>query len=359
LAAQESIFYLGINRAPVAVQLWLCRAATANFCKQITQLLLQRRAALGAFITMQHYRSLEEVNLQNSWLTVGVFDGVHRGHQQMIQKLSAGAHMIDAPAVVLTFHPHPASVLGGHEIKCLTLPDERAELLGSLGVDVVITQPFTRELSMVTAYEFMSRLTRQLGLKHLLIGYDFALGKGREGNATRLTEIGLELGYTVEVVPALSDESGVISSTAIRKLIEVGNVAEGARLLGHPYSLHGPVMHGDERGRTINVPTANIAYPPEKMIPAKGIYACWAYLHDKKYLAAINIGTNPTFTPDKQTLNVEAHLLDFRQEIYGEDLRLEFVGRLRDELKFDSVEQLLEQIWKDIEDTKRIVQNSA
>jgi riboflavin kinase / FMN adenylyltransferase len=304
---------------------------------------------------MQHYSSLEEVNLQNAWLTVGVFDGVHRGHQQIIKKLTADAHANDAPAVILTFDPHPASVLSGQEIKCLTLPDERAELLGNLGIDVVITERFTRELSAVTAYDFMSRLKHHLGLQHMLIGYDFALGKGREGNATRLTEIGSALGYTVEVVPALSDESGVISSTAIRKLVEVGNVAEATHLLGRFYSVHGPVMRGDGRGKTINVPTANLAYSPEKMIPAKGIYACWAYLNDKKYQAAINIGTNPTFTPDKQTPNVEAHLLDFQRDIYEEDLRLEFVARLRDELRFDSVEKLLEQIWKDVEITRQIL----
>jgi riboflavin kinase/FMN adenylyltransferase len=312
----------------------------------------------GVFIDMQHYRSLDEVNLQNSWLTVGVFDGVHRGHQQIINQLTTGAHANDAPAVVLTFDPHPATVLTGRELKCLTLPDERASVLATLGVDVVVTERFTRELSSVSAYEFMRRLTRRLGLRHLMIGYDFALGKGREGNATRLTEIGSELGYTVEVVSALSDESGVISSTEIRKLIEVGNVAEAARLLGHPYSLHGPVIHGDGRGRTIQVPTANIAYPHEKMIPARGIYACWAYLRGSKYCAAINIGINPTFTPDKQIPNVEAHLLDFHEEIYNEDLRLEFVARLRDELRFDSVDKLLEQIWKDIEDTKRILQGN-
>ena len=305
--------------------------------------------ALGVFINMQHYRSLEEVNLQKSWLTIGVFDGVHRGHQEIIKKLTTGAHANDAPAVVLTFNPHPASVLSGQDIKCLTLPDERADLLGKLGVDVVITEPFTRELSTVSAHDFMSRLTLRLGLQHLLIGYDFALGKGREGNAARLTEIGSELGYALEVISALSDESGVISSTEIRKLIELGNVAEAARLLGHPYSLHGPVIHGDARGRTINVPTANIGYSTEKMIPAKGIYACWAYLDDKKYRAAINIGTNPTFTPDKRSANIEAHLLDFRREIYGEDVRLQFVARLRDELKFDSVDVLIDQIWKDVE----------
>jgi riboflavin kinase/FMN adenylyltransferase len=305
---------------------------------------------------MQHYRSLEEVNLQNSWLTVGVFDGVHRGHQQIIRDLTTGAHTNEAPAVVLTFDPHPATVLTGRELKSLTLPDERAALLEELDVDVVITERFTRELSAVSAHDFMSRLTRRLGLRHLMIGYDFALGKGREGNAARLTEIGSELGYTVEVVPAVSDESGVISSTEIRKLIEVGNVAEARRLLGHPYSLHGPVIHGDGRGKTIKVPTANIAYSHAKMIPARGIYACWASLGDERYQAAINIGTNPTFTPDKQTPNVEVHLLDFqRGDIYGEDLHLEFVTRLRDELKFDSVDVLVAQIWKDVANARKVL----
>lgn len=305
---------------------------------------------------MQHYRSYEDLQLEYSWLTVGVFDGVHLGHQQIIKKLTAGAHENGVPAVVLTFEPHPASVLTTHEIRCLTLPDERAELLAQQGVDIVITQPFTRDLSSVTAYDFMSQLMRHLGVKHLLVGYDFALGKGREGNAARLTEIGLDLGYTVEVVSALSDESGVVSSTEIRKLIETGNMSEAERLMGHPFSLHGPVIHGDARGRTINVPTANIGYSHDKMIPANGIYACWAYLRGQKYQAAVNIGINPTFTPEKQIPNVEAHLLDFRGEIYGEDVKLEFVARLRNELKFESVDTLLEQIWRDIEQTRQILQ---
>jgi riboflavin kinase/FMN adenylyltransferase len=147
----------------------------------------------------------------------------------------------------------------------------------------------------------------------------------------------------------------VISSTEIRKLVATGNVTEAAQLMGHPYSLHGPVAHGDKRGRTINVPTANIEYSSDKLIPANGIYACRAYLDGGEYQAAINIGVNPTFTPDKQIPNVEAHLLDFRREIYGEDVKLEFVARLRDELRFDSVDKLLEQIWRDIDETRRIL----
>lgn len=304
---------------------------------------------------MQHYRSIEEVTLQNSWLTIGVFDGVHRGHQEIIRKLTAGAHANSAPAVLLTFDPHPAAVLSGRDIRCLTTPDERADLLADLGVDAVITQRFTRDLSTVTAKEYMSRLTERIGLRRLLIGYDFALGKGREGNAERLAEIGKELNYSVDVISAVSDDSGVISSTEIRKLVATGNVAEASKLLGHNYSLRGPVIHGDGRGRKINIPTANIDYPKQKAIPAFGIYACWAYVGNKKHIAATNIGINPTFTPDKQIPNVEAHILDFDRDLYGQEVKLEFVARLRDELKFSSVDELIKQIHADIARTREIL----
>ena len=237
----------------------------------------------------------------------------------------------------------------------LTLPDERAELLEEMGVNVVITHPFDKDVANITALDFMKQLKSHLGLQHLVLGYDSVLGKNREGNVMRLTEIGQELDYAVEVVAALSDESGVISSTEIRKLISTSNVTEAARLLGRPYSLHGPVIHGEGRGKEINVPTANIGYSHEKIIPANGIYACWASLQGERFRAAINIGINPTFTPEKQIPNVEVHRLDFDREIYGQDVRLEFVARLRDELKFDSVDGLVEQIWKDVEETRKIL----
>jgi riboflavin kinase / FMN adenylyltransferase len=256
---------------------------------------------------------------------------------------------------VMTFSPHPANVLSGQSIKCLTTPDERAELLAALGVDVVITEPFTRDLASVSAYDFMSRLKRHLGLEHLLIGYDFALGKGREGNAARLSEIGQELGYTVEVVPAVGDESGVISSTEIRKLVSCGDVAIAADLLGHPYQIGGPVIHGDHRGRTIGFPTANIDYPMQKVLPSNGIYACWAWLGDERFAAAINVGVRPTVKADQVVPNVEAYLLDFDREIHGQYLSLDFVARLRDELKFPSLEALIEQMHDDVQKTRHIL----
>ncbi len=307
---------------------------------------------------MRHYRSLADVSLQNSWLTIGVFDGVHRGHQKIISQLTVGAHANGVTAVALTFWPHPAGVLGKDEIKSLTTPDERADLLGSFGVDIVLTHPFDSEVADLSAREFMARLKEHLGISHLLMGYDFALGKSREGDATRLTELGREMGYTTEVIEAVSDESGVISSTEIRKLISVGGVSDAAKLLGRNYSLQGPVIHGDGRGQKIGIPTANIEYPKDKVIPANGIYAAWAWVDDRKYMSAVNIGINPTFTPDKQTPNVEAYILDFDQDIYGQDVKIEFVARLRDELKFDSVKALVEQIQKDIAKVREVLRTA-
>lgn len=304
---------------------------------------------------MIHFHSIAEVSLRDAWLAVGVFDGVHRGHQEILRRLTKGAHAVHAPAAVITFDPHPASVLGHQEVKCLTLPDERAQLLGSLGVDVVITYPFDRTVANTSALDFIRGVKQHLDLKHLLMGYDFALGKGREGNARRLAEIGRELGYEVEVVEAVSDESGVISSTEIRKLVSLGDVAEASRLLGHAYSLHGPVVHGDGRGKRIQTPTANIEYPPQKIIPANGVYACWAYVDQEKVRALTNVGINPTFTPDKSKPSVEAYLLDFDRDLYGQDLKVEFVERLRDEIRFSSVEALLAQIKVDIDQGRALL----
>jgi riboflavin kinase / FMN adenylyltransferase len=304
---------------------------------------------------MRHYHSLEEVSVKNAWLTIGVFDGIHRGHREVIRKLTTDAHANHAPAVLLTFDPHPASVLSGQEIKCLTTPEERADLLGSLGVDIVITQRFTRDLSTATAFEYMSQIKQTLDLKNLLVGYDFALGKGREGSANRLAEIGRELGYSVEVIHALSDESGVISSTEIRKLVGTGNVSEASKLLGYYYPMSGEVIRGAGRGRTINFPTANVDYPTQKATPSNGIYACWAHLGSEKFMAATNIGFNPTFTPDRQTPSLEAYLLDFDRDIYGQQVKLEFVSRIRNELKFNSVEALIWKIQEDVDKTRDLL----
>ena len=299
--------------------------------------------------------SFEQLHLQNSWLTIGVFDGVHRGHQQIIRKLTSGAHAVGDPAVVLTFWPHPATVLGNPDFKCLTLPDERFELLSALGVDVAIVQVFDTALANTSAADFVSGLKAHLGFQRFLIGYDFALGKGRQGNAARLAEMGKGLGYEVEVIPALGDESGVISSTEIRKLVAVGDVAEAGKLLGHCYGLHGPVVHGDSRGRELGFPTANLDYPAGKILPSNGVYACRAWIDDATYSAAVNVGVRPQFHDRADRPLVEAYILDFNRDIYGQDVRLEFVSRLRDERKFSTVDDLVAQMHRDVQKAQDIL----
>ncbi|MBU4226316.1 MAG: hypothetical protein KKC71_10935, partial [Chloroflexi bacterium] len=211
---------------------------------------------------MAHFSSLDDLALpiglrQNAWLTIGVFDGVHRGHQEIIRQLTAGARADGALAVVLTFFPHPAVVLGGKaDFKSLTTPDERVALLESLGVDVVITHPFDRALSDQTAEEFMRTVARSLGLRRLLVGYDFALGHGREGNVARLTELGKTLGYEVYTIAPVTNGKETISSTRIRQQLAAGDMSAAAAGLGRCYALTGPVIHGDGRGKKINIPTA-------------------------------------------------------------------------------------------------------
>ncbi|MCS6994496.1 MAG: bifunctional riboflavin kinase/FAD synthetase [Anaerolineales bacterium] len=304
---------------------------------------------------MPHYVSLQAVSLTGSWLTIGVFDGVHRGHQEIIHQLTAGAHAGGAPAVLLTFDPHPAQVLAGRDIPCLTTPEERAELLFALGVDTVITLPFTRELAARTAEDFMAELKTRLGLRKLLIGYDFALGRGRAGNFERLRDIGRELDYDVQAIEAIRFEGEVVSSTLIRQTIAEGDVRRAAAKLGRYYSMQGKVVPGDGRGRLIGIHTANVEVPSGKLLPANGVYAVWVWVEGRRYASVTNIGLRPTFTGGAASPRVEAHLLDFSDDLYGKTLRLEFVERLRGEQKFPSVQTLVAQIQADIERTRGIL----
>ncbi len=297
---------------------------------------------------MTHTHSLDAVSLPKSWLTIGVFDGVHRGHQEIIHNLTAGAHADGVPAVVLTFSPHPAQVLGGVEPKCLTTPEERASLLEHMGVDVVITHPFDKETANLSAEEFMAQLKQQLGLQKLLVGYDFALGRHRAGDVPRLSEIGLHLGYGVLPIAPLQLEGRILSSSQIRQQITDGDVSGAAVKLGRSYSLSGSVIRGDGRGRTIGIPTANMDIPLEKVIPANGVYACWAVVGGERHKTVVNIGVRPTFTTGEVAPRVEAHILEYDADLYDQVLTVEFVERLRGEQKFAGIDALLAQIKSDI-----------
>lgn len=304
-----------------------------------------------------HYRSLDDVHLHRAWVTIGSFDGVHRGHQEIVKNLVAGAHSAGAPAVVLTFEPHPSIILGKRrEPFYLTTPEQRADLLGELGIDAVVTHPFSRELASKTAREFMNLVHRSLELTNLWVGYDFALGKGREGTVDFLTGLGAEMGFTVHGVPPVKVGGQVVSSSLIRAALAEGDVRQAAFYLGRPHFLEGLVIAGDRRGRTIGIPTANIDIHPDLAFPKSGVYACHAKVEGRSYFAMTNVGFRPTFEHQPVKPRIESLLLDYEGDLYGSLLRLEFIDRIRDEQKFDSVQLLLEQIQRDVETGRQILE---
>lgn len=305
---------------------------------------------------MQHFRSLEKVSLNHAWLTIGVFDGVHRGHQTLIRNLTAGAHADGAPAVVLTFDPHPAAVLRPEQAPpTLTTPEERGALFAALGVDYVITHPFNHQVAALSAKDFLSRLKQHLGFQQFWVGHDFAMGHNREGDIPRLRELSAELGFQLHVVAPVSLDERPVSSSRIRALLAQGEVQQAAEMLGRPYQLIGEVIEGAGRGRTIGVPTANLAIPPNRALPARGVYACRAWVGDSRVEAVTNIGYRPTFDNGPAHPSVETHLLDFSGDLYGQVIRLEFLSRLREERKFPHINALVQQIQNDIVQAREIL----
>jgi len=305
---------------------------------------------------MLHYRSLENLSLGPSWLTIGSFDGVHLGHQAIIHSLTNGAHASGSLATALTFHPHPAVVLGKRQAPLyLTSPDERARILNSFGVDVVVTFPFTLETANLSHVAFLTLIKRHIDFQHLIVGYDFALGKNRAGDVQALQVLGKQLNYTLDVLSPVIGSERPISSSQVRQALIQGNVREVTRLLGRCFCITGNVIHGDGRGRTIGLPTANLEIWAEQVLPGPGVYACQAKVHGKTWKAVTNIGYRPTFTEAPLGLLVETHLLDFDADVYGEEIGLCFVERLRDEKKFASVSALLEQIQQDIETARTLL----
>lgn len=289
------------------------------------------------------------------YLTIGNFDGVHRGHQMLITDLAAAAHAAGGVAGLLTFEPHPLAVLRPEtNIQLLTSSEERADLLAALGLDFVIFHPFTLETAATPAAEFIKELTDYLALAELWVGPDFALGKGREGNTARLTELGREMGYTLRVAPLYEWRGEQVRSSRVRSLLaEQGAVEQAADLLGRPYWVCGEVVEGAKRGRTLGFPTANLRLPTERLVPAYGVYACWAWRGERGYPAVVNIGVRPSF--DNGHPSVEAYLLDFADNLYGEEVGLSFIARLRGEKKFANIGELVAQIGADAETARRIL----
>jgi riboflavin kinase/FMN adenylyltransferase len=289
----------------------------------------------------------QPINERPTILTIGVFDGVHLGHQHLMGTVVRRAQQLGCQSAALTFDPHPDLVLHPErERHALASLDERIERIAALGIDLLIVLPFSRELMALTAPEFMARLCASVALRELWVGWDFALGRGREGNVARLREIGQSLGYSVHPVEPLLLDEAVVSSTRIRAALREGDIAAATALLGRPFSLRGVVAQGDRRGRTIGFPTANVGVEARHVLPADGVYVCRAIVNHSHYGAVTNVGLRPTFAGMHRT--VEAYLLDFADEIYGETIELDFLQRLRGEQKFDGIASLVAQITSDV-----------
>jgi len=289
-------------------------------------------------------------------VTIGSFDGIHRGHKALIRRVEDLAEEVGGTSVLLTFEPHPQRVIApGSAPPLLTLREEKLPLLEREGLETTVILPFNRALSEVEAEDFVREiLVDRLGVKHLVLGYDHAFGRGRRGRPELLREMAPDLAFELDVVDAVTEEGEPITSSLIRRELEGGDVERAARLLGRPYSMVGYVVKGDRRGVQLGFPTANLSPPSkEKCIPGNGVYAVRARVRGEILSGVCNIGTRPTFETDGRT--VEVHLFDFEEDIYGESLELLFHRRLREEIKFEHTEALHTQIELDIAEAKRIL----
>ncbi len=284
---------------------------------------------------------------KDTLLTIGVFDGVHLGHKYLISQLKEHAMRQNLLAVVVTFRRHPQEVLSPQtKLPFLTDLDERTNLLKNEGVDTIITLPFTREFAQLSAREFVSLLKKYLRMRGIVIGPDFALGRNREGNANTLRTLGQDMNFSVTVVPPIVINDEVASSTAIRKALADGDMKKVHQLIGRSFSLHGRVTTGAGRGVELGFRTTNLDIDPEQALPADGVYATWAYVDDKAYQSMTNIGKCPTFGYNERT--VEVYILNYDSDLYGRELKIDIIERLRDEKQFDTVEELKKQITEDV-----------
>ncbi len=294
---------------------------------------------------------LDEVNRETrTVLTVGTFDGVHAGHRVLINKVVEAAKKNNARSVIVTFDPHPREIInpGAAGIKLLSSLEERRELLADIGVDMMVVIPFDRDFSLLSSEEFVKKIIwEKIGVSHFIIGYDHHFGKNREGTIETVESLGKELGFQCLVISKQEVGDKTVSSTAIRKaILGEGDMELAARFLERYYILNGNVIHGDKRGKKIGYPTANIQPDnADKAIPKNGVYAVWVRLDRVFYSGMMNIGNRPTFEESKPAM--EVHIFDFERDIYGRDIHIQFVKRLRDEKAFSGVEELIAQLKRD------------
>lgn len=290
-------------------------------------------------------------------LTLGNFDGVHLGHREIFRRVVDKAQELKGTAVVVTFEPHPLRLLAPEKAPLqLNTAEEKIRLLAASCIDLLVVLNFTRQLAEMPAEVFVRDiLVRKLGVKHLIVGYDYAFGRNRQGDTKFLDELAKIHNFTLEILEPIRAEQQAHSSTAIRKFLQEGRVAEAVKILGRNFTLDGEVVHGEGRGRKLGFPTANLVTQKE-ILPRDGVYAVKVKWRNEYYDGVINIGCRPTFATDAPTL--EIHLMDFQGDLYGERLRIYFVDRLRDELRFPTVEALKDAVAEDIVRARNLLADS-
>ncbi len=287
-------------------------------------------------------------------LTIGVFDGVHLGHKYLISQLIEHARKRDLLSGVVTFRQHPQKVLSPrNKLPFLTNLTRRINLLKAEGVDAVIPLSFNRELVQLSAIQFISLLKKYIRMRGLVIGPDFTLGRNREGDTNRLYTLGQDMNFSVTVIPPLTVNGSRVSSTAIREALAGGDMRKVHDLAGRYLSLIAPVITGAGRGTGLGFPTANLDISPEQALPADGVYATWTYIDDTCYQSVTNIGRRPTFNSGQRT--VEVYILDYHSELYGQEIRVDVIERIRDEKKFSTTDDLVKQVAEDVKQTSAIL----
>jgi riboflavin kinase/FMN adenylyltransferase len=300
---------------------------------------------------------MRNIKLSNSFITVGAFDGVHRGHQEILQMLKSKAQEKFGKPVVVTFWPHPSHVIGAKPLMLLNTLEEKKNLIRSFGINEVIVLPFTYEFSRINSHDFIKNyLIEQFGMKYFLVGYNHHFGSDRQNDIHILKHYGNEYGFDVEKASPIEVDGDRISSTKIRHAITEGKLDLANLYLGYNYYLGGKVVKGQMLGRTIGFPTANVQVEDEfKIIPKDGVYAAKVKIGEKTYPGMLNIGHRPTVNKDILHKTIEVHILDFNKDIYEHHIKVEFVHRLRDEVKFKDIVELKNQLFRDMQQVRKIL----
>ncbi|MCF8055389.1 MAG: bifunctional riboflavin kinase/FAD synthetase [Desulfocapsa sp.] len=306
---------------------------------------------------MKIYRDLSDISepFSHACVTIGNFDGVHLGHQMLFGEVVQRAYRSNGTSVAVTFDPHPLQVLLPGGIKLISTCDQKTELIEHAGIDVLVIIPFSMRFAEISADRFVDDiLLDTIGVKELVVGYDYAFGKGRAGNIEFLKDQGREKGFSVSVVEACYESNMLVSSTKVRELVADGRMADARTLLGRYYQIRGEVQLGQQRGgKEIGFPTANLNMDREDLIPKMGVYVCQVICDGKCYGGVLNIGVNPTFGENR--LVAETHIFDFNQNIYGKPIKVNLLRFLRSEQKFSGIKALAAQIAKDVSQAKEIL----